>query len=231
MAHEPVDAALALADSRRRTAPLISMVALLIPASSPSVVSRSSTSKPRRSPQRRYMRSSISAQSCDSVPPAPAWTARMALRLSYSPESCELELEARRAPSRSRPAPRSPSADGLVVRSSIASSSSSTASRTRRSRPRQVSMRLRSVESHCITPRAAFASSQKPGWADCCFEFGYAGFVGSEVKVAPGCRRCASGERWRGKGVRAWDRVYERRELSAKIPARRQIVRTAHVSQ
>ena len=29
--------------------------------------------KPRRSIQRRYIRRSISAQSCDSVPPAPGW--------------------------------------------------------------------------------------------------------------------------------------------------------------
>jgi len=38
--------------------------------------------EPRRSAQRRYMRISISAQSCDSVPPAPAWIVRMALRES-----------------------------------------------------------------------------------------------------------------------------------------------------
>ena len=43
--------------------------------------------KPRRSAQRRYMRSSISAQSCDSVPPAPGWMVTMALRASCSPPS------------------------------------------------------------------------------------------------------------------------------------------------
>ena len=37
--------------------------------------------------QRRYMRSSISAQSCDSVPPAPGWMARMAFFSSSAPES------------------------------------------------------------------------------------------------------------------------------------------------
>ena len=49
------------------------MVALLMPASSPGC--RSSilaACSPLRSAQRVYMRSSISAQSCDSVPPAPA---------------------------------------------------------------------------------------------------------------------------------------------------------------
>ena len=43
--------------------------------------------KPRRSVQRRYMRSSISAQSCDSVPPAPGWMVTMALLRSCSPPS------------------------------------------------------------------------------------------------------------------------------------------------
>ena len=43
--------------------------------------------KPRRSHQRRYMRSSISAQSWLSVPPAPALMVRMALARSCSPPS------------------------------------------------------------------------------------------------------------------------------------------------
>ena len=43
------------------------------PATSPSETSISSVLKPRRSPQRRYMRSSMLAQSCASVPPEPAW--------------------------------------------------------------------------------------------------------------------------------------------------------------
>ncbi len=37
------------------------------------------------SAQRRYMRRSISAQSCDSVPPAPGLMVTMALRRSFSP--------------------------------------------------------------------------------------------------------------------------------------------------
>ncbi len=42
-----------------------------MPASSPALASSSSTVKPRRSAQRMSMRSTISAQSCASVPPAP----------------------------------------------------------------------------------------------------------------------------------------------------------------
>jgi len=45
------------------------MVALLIPATSPGDTSISSVLKPLRSPQRKYMRNNISAQSCASVPP------------------------------------------------------------------------------------------------------------------------------------------------------------------
>ena len=49
-------------------------VADLIPASSPGLASSSSTWKPRFSAQRISIRSSISAQSCESVPPVPACT-------------------------------------------------------------------------------------------------------------------------------------------------------------
>ena len=45
-----------------------------MPASSPALTSSSSTLKPRRSAQRICMRSTISAQSWASVPPAPALT-------------------------------------------------------------------------------------------------------------------------------------------------------------
>src|SRR5271167_4858005 len=61
-----------------------------MPASSPGVESRIVARKPFCSAQRRYMRSSISAQSCDSVPPAPGWMVTMALRASFSPESSVL---------------------------------------------------------------------------------------------------------------------------------------------
>ena len=49
--------------------------------------SMTSRLKPRRSVQRRYMRISISAQSCDSVPPAPGWIVTIAFLRSSSPES------------------------------------------------------------------------------------------------------------------------------------------------
>src|ERR1700719_2590529 len=62
------------------------MVADLTPASSPCVSSRYSILKPCFSAQRVYMRSSISAQSWLSVPPAPAWTSRKLSLASASPD-------------------------------------------------------------------------------------------------------------------------------------------------
>src|SRR4051812_1380945 len=56
-----------------------------MPYSSPGLVSSTSVLKPRSAAQRRYMRSSISAQSCESVPPASAWIVTTALPESYSP--------------------------------------------------------------------------------------------------------------------------------------------------
>ena len=53
-----------------------------MPASSPALASSSSTLNPRRSAQRISIRSTISAQSWASVPPAPALTVT-----SASPES------------------------------------------------------------------------------------------------------------------------------------------------
>jgi hypothetical protein len=54
----------------------------LMPASSPGLTSASSTLNPRLSAQRISMRSSISAQSCESVPPVPACTNTTALPVS-----------------------------------------------------------------------------------------------------------------------------------------------------
>ncbi len=56
-----------------------------MPATSPALWSVTVTVNPRDSAQRRYMRSSICAQSCASVPPAPAWMSRNAPRGSISP--------------------------------------------------------------------------------------------------------------------------------------------------
>ena len=69
----------------------------MIPASSPSLRSSTSTLKPFRSAQRVYMRMSICAQSCASVPPAPAaistWASRMVgLAAKQRPELESLEL-------------------------------------------------------------------------------------------------------------------------------------------
>ena len=59
--------------------PLTMIVADLMPASSPSVSSSTSTSKFRRSPQRTYMRSNMRAQSQLSVPPAPECTSTIGI--------------------------------------------------------------------------------------------------------------------------------------------------------
>ena len=75
--------------------PSMLKLTLLRPASSPSVASRISVLKRLRSAQRRYMRSSISAQSWLSVPPAPAWTDTIAPRSSYGSRQQQLLLHAR----------------------------------------------------------------------------------------------------------------------------------------
>ena len=65
-------------------------LAPLMPATSPSLMSTTSVLKPCCSPQRRYMRSSICAQSWASVPPAPAWMSRNALCESIWPGNMRL---------------------------------------------------------------------------------------------------------------------------------------------
>src|SRR4051812_18761814 len=54
-----------------------------MPACSPYCRSTSLTSQPRRWKKYRYIRRSISAQSCASVPPAPAWMVKKQLRGSF----------------------------------------------------------------------------------------------------------------------------------------------------
>ena len=98
-----------------------------MPATSPGAESMTSALKPRCSPQRRYMRSSICAQSCASVPPAPAWMSRNALCESISPRNMRLNSScARRASSAATS--RSMSARRRLRRSLRARSSSSPAS-------------------------------------------------------------------------------------------------------
>ena len=58
-----------------------------MPASSPSSLSSKSTFHPLFSAQRIYIRKSRLAQSCASVPPAPALIVNMASASSYSPPS------------------------------------------------------------------------------------------------------------------------------------------------
>ncbi len=58
-----------------------------MPATSPGDASIICVLKPRRSPQRKYIRNSISAQSCASVPPDPPWISTYALLGSISPEN------------------------------------------------------------------------------------------------------------------------------------------------
>ena len=93
--------------------PLTATVADLRPASSPGLASSTSASKPRSADQRRYMRRSMSAQSCASVPPVPAWISRTASPASYCPVKSASSCERGRAPpradatsSRSRSRPR-----------------------------------------------------------------------------------------------------------------------------
>ena len=91
-------------------------VAELSPASVPSFTSSTSTVKPRRSAQRVNMRSSISVQSCASVPPAPELTWQMASRSSYSPVNS------------ARSSSRSSSARSASMPASISGSTESSAS-------------------------------------------------------------------------------------------------------
>ncbi len=93
--HEPVDALLGAVEAvgvlasdeegRRLDAGLL-----------PGLASSSSTSKPRFSAQRISIRSTISAQSCASVPPAPALIVTSASPASYLPENSRSSSSASR---------------------------------------------------------------------------------------------------------------------------------------
>ena len=128
------------------------MVALLIPATSASDTSISSVSNPRRSPHRRYIRNSISAQSCASVPPEPAWMSRNALEGSISPGNMRRNS---RAPRRSSSAATSASTSATVAVSDSSSAiarraSASSSPASRRSNPSTTSAsRARSRPSAC----------------------------------------------------------------------------------
>src|SRR5215218_6633239 len=131
-----------------------------MPASSPAVASSRSTLKPRRSAQRIIMRSTISAQSWASVPPAPALTVTSASPASYLP------LNRRSSSS----AARRVSTDANASSSSEARSGSSSASSTRPSRSSASVWSLVNASSRrwvrvcsALVLAAVSGSSQKPG--------------------------------------------------------------------
>ena len=97
------------------------------PASSPGDASFISTLKPRRSAQRRYMRSSISAQSWESVPPAPAFTVTTASPASKRPEKSRSSSS---SASRRSTESSCPVSSAAISSSSTASSASSARSST-----------------------------------------------------------------------------------------------------
>src|SRR5262245_58155311 len=115
-----------------------------MPASSPGCWSVTSVLKPRAPHQRRYMRSSISAQSWLSVPPAPALIVRMALARSFSPPSIFWNSAPSTMPCRSsREAPRSFCTSSPASSHSSSTRVSSSRPRRRFSRSRSASTRLR----------------------------------------------------------------------------------------
>src|SRR3954453_7321115 len=131
-----------------------------MPASSPGLASSSSTLKPRFSAQRISMRSTISAQSWASVPPAPALTVTSASPASYLPaNSRSSSSAARRSSTEANASSTSPASSSS---SSASSTSPSRSSASERRRVKASSLRWVRV---CSAPvRAATSgSSQKPG--------------------------------------------------------------------
>src|ERR1039457_5179044 len=130
------------------------MVILLRPAVSPVSASVTSTSQPRDSAQRVYMRESISAQSCASVPPAPALMLRMQFFRSCGPfrktfsssESSSLKYLA-----------RSPVSSCSICACAAGGSASPSSSMTRKS-----SSCFSDLASGSILARIEFASSIRP---------------------------------------------------------------------
>ena len=103
-------------------------VALVMPAWSPAWMSWTSTSKPRRSAQRLYMRKSMSAQSHDSVPPAPGLDGEdgvVAVELARE-EGGDLELVELRRPSPRRSSPSSLSCASRSAGAELSTSSTIT---------------------------------------------------------------------------------------------------------
>ncbi len=136
------------------------MVTPLTPASSPSATSRISVEKRCRSPQRRYMRISICAQSWASTPPEPTLTARMASDRSYGP--FRRSWNSRRSTCRWRAVvSRSASVSTSASFSSPANSTSSSSSVVRRSASSQGVSSSRKLDRSRMTCWAAGGSDQR----------------------------------------------------------------------
>src|SRR4051794_28620653 len=163
----------------------------LMPASSPGLTSTSSTFIPRRSAQRMNMRSSISAQSWESVPPAPALTVTTASPASYSPENRRASSS---SASRSSTLRRVSSSSPAMDSSSWAISSRVSRSSRSPSSERQLSSLRWMRECSPDTEAARSWSSQKPG----------------------ACISCSSASR-RSASAAGSKRVREQRELAAEI--------------
>src|SRR4051794_4279042 len=135
-------------------------VADFSPASSPGEASFISTAKPRRSAQRRYMRSRISAQSWESVPPAPALIVTTASPVSKRPEKSRSSSSSERRCSTEVSWLWSSPAISSSSSASSASSPRSSTSRVSRRKP----MRRFCARACCAEISAApDLSSQNPG--------------------------------------------------------------------
>ena len=159
--------------------------------------------KPRRSAHFRYMRSSISAQSCDSVPPAPGWIVTMALA----------RRARRRASSwsrRPRPPASSSSSAALEVGGDVLAGCAPTRAARRGRRSGGASATSRSARSsssrrrRCIIFCASAWLFQKLGRGDPLFDLG-------ELLVEAGSLKDTSAVRPRAAaGLRSGVEVVER---------------------
>src|SRR5262245_22518585 len=133
-----------------------------MPATSPGVCSRISAPKPRRSQYLRYMRMSICAQSCASVPPAPAWMSMKQLFGSRGLENMRRNSSAATSSpsfSRSEATPRKVASSCSARASSSSSAASASPPPTRPSVPTTASSAFFSLPSSC----ARFGSPQTLG--------------------------------------------------------------------
>ena len=150
------------------------------------------------------MRRSIWAQSCDSVPPAPAWMDTIAVFRSCSPERTTASWKSRRprARGRARRGSRPPGSRRLPPAPSPTAAGARPARGSAR-RPGRRGGPARSARGSA--PGRAWASSQNDGAAISVIEDGHAGFLGGEVKDASAGRRDGDpGRRSRAGDRPAW---------------------------